>query len=64
VLPAARGKGAYGALYRHVQALVKQNPTQYRGLRLYVDKTNQAAQQVYEKLGMNGEHYQLFEWMV
>lgn len=64
VVPASRGKGAYGALYRHVQVLVKQNPARYRGLRLYVDKSNQAAQQVYEKLGMNGDHYQLFEWMV
>jgi ribosomal protein S18 acetylase RimI-like enzyme len=34
-----------------------------RGIRLYVDKTNTKAMKVYEKLGMNGEHYGLFEWM-
>ena len=34
-----------------------------RGLRLYVDKRNQAAARVYEKLGMTREHYDLFEWL-
>jgi RimJ/RimL family protein N-acetyltransferase len=34
-----------------------------RGIRLYVDKRNTRAQQVYARLGMNGEHYQVFEWM-
>jgi hypothetical protein len=33
------------------------------GLRLYVDKRNISAQIVYESLGMNGEHYQLYEWL-
>jgi len=28
-----------------------------------VDKTNKNAQKTYENVGMNGEHYQLFEWM-
>jgi len=32
-------------------------------LRLYVDKRNIRAQQVYESLGMNGEHYTTYEWM-
>ena len=34
-----------------------------RGLRLYVDGRNKAAQRVYERLGMDGEHYRVFEWM-
>jgi predicted GNAT family acetyltransferase len=34
-----------------------------RGIRLYVDKTNAVAKAVYQKLGMNGEHYQMYEWM-
>jgi RimJ/RimL family protein N-acetyltransferase len=34
-----------------------------RGIRLYVDRRNTRAQQVYTRLGMNGEHYQVFEWM-
>ncbi len=63
VLPAFRGKGLYKALYEHVQNLVKGDGKTYKGIRLYVDKRNTAAQEVYNKLGMNGEHYQLFEWM-
>lgn len=34
-----------------------------KGLRLYVDKRNAAAQEVYERLGMTREHYELFEWL-
>ena len=41
----------------------KEYATKLRGLRLYVDKTNTRAQKVYENLGMNGEHYHLYEWM-
>ncbi|MFZ6000798.1 MAG: GNAT family N-acetyltransferase [Bacteroidota bacterium] len=57
-----RGKGVYKAMYDFIQQMVKNDPN-LRGVRLYVDKRNQAAQQVYEKLGMNGEHYQVYEWM-
>jgi len=28
-----------------------------------LDKRNTPAQEVYTKLGMNGEHYLVFEWM-
>lgn len=59
-----RGKGLYKALYQQVQKIVRESNGQYRGVRLYVDKTNLAAQEVYGKLGMNGEHYTLYEWMV
>jgi ribosomal protein S18 acetylase RimI-like enzyme len=57
-----RGKGVYKKMYEHIQQMVMNDPD-YRGIRLYVDKTNKPAQQVYEKLGMNGEHYQVYEWM-
>lgn len=33
------------------------------GLRLYVDKTNLSAIEIYEHMGMSGDHYQTFEWM-
>jgi hypothetical protein len=33
------------------------------GLRLYVDATNIRAQKVYAALGMNGDHYRVFEDM-
>jgi L-amino acid N-acyltransferase YncA len=57
-----RGKGIYKKMYQHIQQLVISDHD-YRGIRLYVDKTNSSAQKVYEKLGMNGEHYQVYEWM-
>jgi len=57
-----RGKGVYKKMYEHIKQLVNES-TEYRGIRLYVDKTNLNAMQVYQQLGMNGEHYQVFEWM-
>lgn len=58
----ARAKGLYKQLYSHIQNIVKNN-SNFAGIRLYVDKTNSNAVKVYEKLGMNGEHYSLYEWM-
>ena len=63
MLPAYRGKGLYKALYEHVQNQVKADSKTFKGIRLYVDKRNSTAQEVYNKLGMNGEHYHLYEWM-
>ncbi len=62
IAPNHRGKGVYKNMYEHIQKLVCDDPD-LRGIRLYVDKTNHAAQQVYKNLKMNGEHYQVFEWM-
>jgi GNAT superfamily N-acetyltransferase len=62
VIPQARGRGVFRALYEHLQREVNAS-TGLRGLRLYVARGNTAAQQVYAHLGMDGEHYQLFEWM-
>jgi ribosomal protein S18 acetylase RimI-like enzyme len=57
-----RSKGVFRKMYEHIKNMVTPE-SEYRGIRLYVDKTNAAAQKVYEKLGMNGEHYQVYEWM-
>lgn len=62
ISPEYRGQGVYKNLYQYIQQLVTPE-SGYRGIRLYVDKTNLPAQRVYEKLGMNGEHYQVYEWM-
>jgi len=62
VTPEIRGKGAYRLMYETVRAIVEADAS-LRGIRLYVDRRNQSAQKVYERLGMNGEHYQLYEWM-
>jgi len=62
VLPGYRRKGIFRALYEHLQKEISGDDA-IGGIRLYVDRTNQRAQQVYNRLGMNGEHYQVFEWM-
>lgn len=60
--PGYRKMGVYKLLYNHVRDMVEKS-TNIRGLRLYVDKRNIRAQQVYESLGMTGEHYTTYEWM-
>ena len=62
VQPDFRKHGVFKALYSHLKDMVNE-AKDLRGLRLYVDKTNTKAQNVYESLGMSGEHYHLFEWM-
>ncbi|MBI1768513.1 MAG: GNAT family N-acetyltransferase [Bacteroidetes bacterium] len=57
-----RGKGVYKSLYEHIKQIVNEDPD-LRGIRLYVDKSNHDAKQVYSNLKMNGEHYEVFEWM-
>ena len=57
-----RRKGVFKMMYQHVHQLVAEDPD-LKGIRLYVDKTNQTAQKVYSGLGMNGDHYTVFEWM-
>lgn len=60
-LPSGRGQGVYRALYEHVCA--EGRAQQVGGVRLYVDTRNTNAQSVYTKLGMEGEHYRVFEAM-
>jgi GNAT superfamily N-acetyltransferase len=62
VIPASRRQGVYAGLYRYLQDLAKAD-INVRGIRLYVDRRNAPAKEVYTRLGMNGEHYQVFEWM-
>lgn len=62
VVPAYRRRGIYAGLYEHIKAKVEPDPS-IRGIRLYVDNRNKAAQEVYARLGMEGEHYRVFEWM-
>jgi GNAT superfamily N-acetyltransferase len=57
-----RRRGVYAGLYQHLKSLAEQEEG-VRGIRLYVDRRNVIAQQVYTRLGMDGQHYQLFEWM-
>ena len=61
VLPTFRGQGVFKQMYLHLKEHVMQS--ELRGLRLYVDKTNTAAQKVYDSIGMTQEHYAMYEWM-
>jgi len=60
--PSYRKQGVYKALYDHIKILVSEDES-FKGIRLYVDESNTAAREVYLRLGMNGEHYRVFEWM-
>lgn len=62
VRPEYRRKGIYAGLYQHVKEIAERDAN-VRGIRLYVDRRNTSAQEVYRRMGMNGEHYQVFEWM-
>ena len=62
VLPEYRGKGIFKSLYIFVKNMTNEDEN-ISGIRLYVDKTNKNAMEVYKAIGMNGEHYKLFEWM-
>lgn len=58
----ARQKGVFKKLYLFLKERVEKN-ADLKGLRLYVDKRNIKAQKVYKVLGMNSDHYDLYEWM-
>jgi GNAT superfamily N-acetyltransferase len=62
VVPQARGKGLFKQMYLALKERVLSRPD-LAGLRLFVDKNNQAAQNVYERLGMDKDHYELYEWL-
>lgn len=61
VSPGARQHGVFRAVYAHLRD--EAQAAGAGGLRLYVDTTNVRAQQVYSALGMNGDHYRVFEDM-
>lgn len=62
VSPGARRRGVYRAMYATLRRRVGEDPS-LKGLRLYVETDNIAAQQTYEALGMSRERYLLYEWM-
>jgi len=61
VMPEFRKQGIFKVMYQHIKNLVLDSEN-YCGIKLYVDNTNTKAQNVYNTVGMNGEHYKLFEW--
>ena len=60
VRPEARGKKVYSQLYRFVKDRAAETGN-VCGFRLYVEKENEHAQEVYKKLGMEETYYLMFE---
>lgn len=60
--PSHRRKGLFKYMYNYLKKMVEESD-ELLGLRLYVDKLNKDAQIVYENIGMDGEHYKLYEWI-
>lgn len=58
--PDYRRKGVFKKLYQFVKNEALSNPN-IRGIRLYVEKHNHNAQQVYQRLGMKDSGYLLLE---
>jgi GNAT superfamily N-acetyltransferase len=59
VHPDFRSQGVFKFLYRHVEQLAREAGA--CGLRLYVERDNTRAQEVYRRLGMSDSGYAVFE---
>ncbi|HAH58131.1 MAG: GNAT family N-acetyltransferase [Lentimicrobium sp.] len=62
VSPEWRKKGLFRKMYTYLKDRVNELE-EVSGMRLYVDRKNTRAQEVYRSVGMNGDHYLTFEWM-
>jgi len=61
VLPEYRRKGLFRKMYDHVRS--EALAAGAAGLRLYVESNNLPALKTYEAMGMNSQHYTMYEWM-
>ena len=59
VHPDFRSRGVFRQLYQHVEHLARQAAA--CGLRLYVERDNTRAHEVYRKLGMSDANYLVYE---
>ena len=62
VMPEHRGRGLFRSMYAKVKELAAQNGVSQ--VRLYVERTNLSARQVYERVGMQECHYLMYEDVV
>ena len=60
VIPEHRRKGVFKAMYAYLKNDI-QKSRDVAGIRLYVDLGNTSAIEAYEAIGMNGNHYRLYE---
>ena len=59
VMPEYRNQGIYRAMYATLKDMAQENGVSQ--IRLYADRTNLSAPQVYQRLGMRESHYLMFE---
>lgn len=62
VLPEYRGAGIFRSIFTYIRSLAESSNV--CGIRLYVERNNHIAKSVYEKLGMEESHYDLYELML
>jgi GNAT superfamily N-acetyltransferase len=60
VLPQYRAQGVFKTLYNHIESMAKEDSA-CCGIRLYMEKDNHRARQVYQKLGLRTTEYDLLE---
>ena len=61
VLPEFRRTGVFRNMYSFIKDEADKN--NIAGLRLYVESNNLRARKTYEALGMNSQHYAMYEWL-
>lgn len=61
VIPEWRRKGVFRSMYNMIKTEAEANGI--AGLRLYVETNNIEAQKTYESLGMQCQHYRMYEWL-
>lgn len=62
VIPEYRRRGVFKEMFSYLKQRAMELPG-VGGIRLYVVNTNEKAQLAYAEVGMDGEHYRMFEWM-
>ncbi len=62
VLPEYRKGGIFKKMYSFIKNEVTNRP-EVSGIRLYMVHSNHRAASVYQAVGMDGQHYRMFEWM-
>ena len=60
VVPDRRGLGVFRAMHDHILTKAKADP-RVCGIRLYVERENQRAQTVYQRVGLTPSAYKVFE---
>jgi ribosomal protein S18 acetylase RimI-like enzyme len=61
VLPEYRRRGIFRSMYHNIKEEACKDGI--AGLRLYVETNNSRAKLTYESLGMQSEHYTMYEWL-